>query len=638
MGRGESPEELVVRSMLASIRHRGPDDSGVYMASKVALGNVRLSIIDLEGGRQPICNEDRSLWIVCNGEVFNYVELRSELESRGHAFSTHTDIEVILHLYEERGPECLKELNGQFALAIWDENCSSLFLARDRLGVRPLFYTINNGTLVFGSEIKAIACHPSVKLSINPTALGQIFTFWSALPAVSLFSGIQEVPSGCYLSVNDGQCKIQRYWEMDFPDIIQLSTNDNGEQNEDDLLESFRELLIDAVRLRLRADVPVGAYLSGGLDSSVISHIIRQYGSSRLDTFSIAFDDSTFDENGFQRQMAKHLETDHQVVQAAHADIGKAFPEVIWHTETPVLRTAPVPMFLLSQLVRDSHYKVVLTGEGADEFFAGYDIFKEAKIRRYWARQPTSKRRPRLFDRLYKDIPRFSETSSNFSSAFFKAGMTDLDSPYYSHSIRWRNTQRIQRFFSRELRHELSGNGYEAIRFPPEFRNWGPLEQSQYLEVTTFLSPYLLSSQGDRVAMAHSVEGRYPFLDYRVVEFCNRLPANMKLRGLRDKYLLRKLAKRWLPEEIWKRPKRPYRAPVHKCFFNDQTPDYVQEALSPEALKDSGLFDAGMVNGLVQKIKQGVGISETEDMALTGIISTQLVYKMFVATNCTNVS
>jgi asparagine synthase (glutamine-hydrolysing) len=632
-GKGDVPDELQLRCMLASIRHRGPDDCGIYLAPTVALGSVRLSIIDLEGGRQPICNEDKSLWIVFNGEIFNYVELRAELESRGHRFSTHTDTEVILHLFEESGPECLRQLNGQFAFALWNERDSSLFLARDRLGVRPLFYTNNNGVLIFGSEVKAIACHPSVKLEIDPVALNQVFTYWSAISPMSVFRGIRELSPGSYLTASQGQCTVKKYWEMDFPCGNKSPSDWIAESSEDAVLESFRELLVDAVKIRLRADVPVGAYLSGGLDSSVIAYIIRHYGSTHLDTFSVSFDDNTFDESVFQKQMAGYLGTDHQVVHARYSDIGKAFPEVIWHTETPVLRTAPAPMFLLSQLVQENRYKVVLTGEGADEFLAGYDIFKEAKIRRYWARQPTSNLRPRLFSRIYKDIPRISQSASGFTSAFFKVGLTDLNSPYYSHAIRWNNSRRTRRFFSREFIHELpevSASGFEALAVPPEFSSWGPLEQSQYWETTTFLSPYLLSSQGDRVAMAHSIEGRYPFLDHRVVEFCNRLPAHFKLRGLMDKYLLRNLAKPWLPAEIRKRPKRPYRAPVHRSFFSGQTGDYVHDVLSPDSIKDSQFFDSEAVIRLVRKIEQGMAIGETEDMALTGIISTQLLYRQFV--------
>ncbi|MFH0878729.1 MAG: asparagine synthase (glutamine-hydrolyzing), partial [Lentisphaerota bacterium] len=392
-------EQGTLRQMLEMIRHRGPDGFGIYRGEHAALGSARLSIIDLSGGDQPIGNEDGSQWIVFNGEIFNYVELRPQLEAHGHRFSTNTDTEVILHLYEEYGHNCLNYLNGQFAIAIWDMRKQSLFLARDRFGVRPLFYTVHDGRLIFGSEIKAILAHPGMRAEIDPIALNQIFTFWSALSPRSVFRDIIEIPPGHYLQAQDGAFTLHPYWSLD------LMPESSSERPPQDYLDELESLLIDATRIRLRADVPVGAYLSGGLDSSTTTAIIRKYTNARLDTFSISFTDSPeFDESQFQRQMANYLGTDHQVVECNHADIGRVFPDVVWHTETPVLRTSPAPMFLLSKLVNDCHFKVVVTGEGADEFLAGYDIFKEAQVRRFWARDPDSQRRPLLLRRLYPDI------------------------------------------------------------------------------------------------------------------------------------------------------------------------------------------------------------------------------------------
>jgi asparagine synthase (glutamine-hydrolysing) len=297
------------------------------------------------------------------------------------------------------------------------------------------------------------------------------------------------------------------------------------------------------------------------------------------------------------------------------------------------MRTAPAPMFLLSKLVQNSGLKVVLTGEGADEFLAGYDIFKEAKIRRFWAREPESKWRPMLLNRLYGDIPDFIRTNNSFLSGFFREDLLQIDSPVYSHAIRWRNNRRACRFFSDETRHRIGQQATKLIdeQLDPDFRKWDGLARAQYLEAKIFLSQYLLSSQGDRVAMAHSIEGRYPFLDYRVVEFCNRLPSNLKLRGLSDKYLLRKLGQRWLPPEICRRPKRPYRAPIHRSFFPKPALDYVRELLSPERIKRTGLFTPAAVTHLVRKIEEAHPIGQTDDMALVGIISTQLLHDQFVS-------
>ena len=621
------PLEVAMRRMLGMMRHRGPDEFGIYLADQVALGSARLSIIDLSGGQQPIANEDASLWIVFNGEIFNYKELRVDLEAQGHRFATNTDTEVVLHLYEEHGPECLRLLNGQFAIAIWNEHDRSLFLARDRVGVRPLFYTQTGGRLIFASEIKSILANPQVKAEMDPVAVDQIFTFWSCLSPRSCFRGIVEVPPGHYLMAQAGQVAVKAYWKLEFPDVV-------GERSQADYQEEFHDLLTDATRIRLRADVPVGAYLSGGLDSSTIAAIIRRLGVSRLDTFSIAFSDEQFDESKFQREMTARLGTEHHVVRATHEDIARVFPEVLWHTEVPVMRTAPAPMFLLSKLVHDHGFKVVLTGEGADEFLAGYDIFKEAKIRRFWAQNPGSKWRRLLLKRLYPDISKLNDAGTEYLAAFFGAGLSETGANDYSHAVRWRNNRRTRRFFSRDFTAsivEQRDQEDEEVSYPDGFETWSALGKAQFLEASIFLSQYLLSSQGDRVAMAHSVEGRYPFLDFRVVEFCNRLPAGMKLRGLNDKYLLRQMARKYLPKEISGRRKRPYRAPIHRSFFHAAAPGYVREMLSEQAVTAAGIFNPVAVRQLVARLDQGSSIGETDDMALAGILSTQLVQYQFAS-------
>ena len=616
--------ELVLRQMLGMIRHRGPDEFGIYRDEWVNLGNARLSIVDLSGGQQPISNEDGSLWIVFNGEIFNYQELRPDLERRGHRFKTHCDTEVILHLYEEYGADCLNYLNGQFAIAIWDTRQQRLFIARDRLGVRPLFYTLANGQLIFGSEIKTLLAHPDVSAEIDPSAVSQVFTFWSAQTPNTVFKNIYALPPAHYLMVQRGNLTIQPYWELDF------DTDSRANQSPEEYLEEFEQLLIDATLIRLRADVPVGAYLSGGLDSSTTTALIRKYTQNPLETFSISFSDSEFDESEFQRKMAGVLGTDHQVVYCTHDDIGNVFPEVIWHTETPMLRTAPAPMFLLSNLVRENDFKVVITGEGADEFLGGYDIFKEMVVRRFWAKNPDSNWRHLLLGRLYPEIGRLGGSNARFLTSFFKKQLTETEMPFYSHLIRWSNGARLQRLLLNPPTESPLEQAEKLVPIPEKFQQWSPLAKAQYLEITTFLSPYLLSSQGDRVAMANSVEGRFPFLDYRVVEFCNRLPSKLKLRGLNEKWLLRQLASKYLPADIWQRRKRPYRAPIHRSFFHASTPDYVTDLLSEQALQESGLFNPLAVNQLVQKAQSGLQLSEVDDMAIAGVLSAQLTYHHFV--------
>lgn len=617
-----SPDQI--GRMLAMIRHRGPDEFGIYHDAWAGLGNARLSIIDLRSGQQPIGNENGTLWIVFNGEIFNYIELRPELERRGHRFTTNSDTETVLHLYEDHGPGCLKYLNGQFAFAIWDTRQRRLFLARDRVGIRPLFYTIQNDRLIFGSEIKALLAHPTVQAEIRPEALAQVFTFWSTLAPHTIFRGIRELPPGHYLSLQDGELRIEPYWTLSFAE------GEDSQRTADDTLAEFEQLLIDATLIRLRADVPVGAYLSGGLDSSVTTAIIRKHTRNRLDTFSIAFSDPAYDESDFQRRMAEYLGTDHQVVTCTHADIGRVFPEVIWHTETPTLRTAPAPMFILSQLVHDRDFKVVMTGEGADELLGGYDIFKEMVIRRFWAKNPSSTIRPLLLKRLYPEIGQLNSASAAFLMAFFKRDLTATGSPFYSHAIRWNNAARLQRFL---LNPDVANQHLEEelVPLPRGFSAWSHLGQAQYLEMVTFLSPYLLSSQGDRVAMGHSVEGRFPFLDYRMVEFCGRLPSRYKMRGLREKWLLRQVGRKLLPPEIWTRRKRPYRAPIQRSFFSsDGATAYVQELLSERAIGEAGLFNPQAVGQLARKAASGAQLSEVDDMAVAGILSAQLVHQQFV--------
>lgn len=622
-----------VRGMLAYLRHRGPDQYGIFLDGSLAMGSARLNIIDLAGGQQPIASEDERFWIVYNGEVFNYLELRQSLLERGHRFSTATDTEVVLHLFEDYGPECFKLLNGQFALAIWDTQNRTLCLARDRLGVRPLFYARRNGQLLFASEIKSLLAYDRSLVEIDPVGLDQAFTFWGALAPRTIFRGISELEAGSYLVISDGAMTYHRYWDLAFPSRADGPNAASSARSAEEYLEQLEDRLLQATRLRLRADVPVGTYLSGGLDSSLINALIRASSSAPLRSFSITFQHPQYDESRYQRLMADFLGTNHEILWIQDSDIGRAFPEVIWHTETPLLRTAPVPMFLLSRQVRDLHYKVILTGEGADEFLAGYDLFKEVKIRRFWAQQPESRIRPLLLKRLYQDIPMLAQARGEYLAAFFKDQLSEVEHPFYSHAVRWRNNRRNSRFFTAEIRGQIQRGLFQQehpIDLPRAFSAWGALEKAQYIEARILLSQYLLSSQGDRVMMAHSVEGRFPFLDLEVVEFCSRLPSALKLKGLEEKWLLRRLARKWLPEEICARRKHPYRAPIHRGFFSPHPPDYVGELLSSQRLEESQLFQPRAVSSLVAKIRQGARISETEDMALAGILSTQLLHEQFI--------
>lgn len=622
------PEEATLRAMLGALRHRGPDDAGIYLDERAGLGHVRLSIIDLASGHQPLSNEDGTVWITFNGEIFNYLEIREELLRRGHRFATRSDTEVIVHLYEDLGPDCFSLLNGQFALAIRDLRNDTLLLARDRLGVRPLFYTRQNGRLAFASEIKALLTVPGVPARLRPGALHELFTYWSPVPPATAFEEIVELPPAHHLLIGRAPAEPQRYWQFRFPPGGGPRRAAIPPRQIQDWTEELEFLLSSATRLRLRADVPVGAYLSGGLDSSLIAAFVRRATGQRLRTFSIAFTDPRFDESAHQLQVARHFGADHRVAHAGPAEIGEAFRDVVWHTETPIVRTSPAPMYLLSRLVACNGIKVVLTGEGADEFLAGYDLFKEAAIRRFWARQPGSLLRPALLRRLYPDIPAIAEASPEQLRMFFAGRLDEAGAPAFSHAIRWRNGLRAARFFTAGLRHAAPA---PLPPLPPGFAEWGPLSRAQYLECATFLSPYLLCSQGDRPAMAHSIEGRFPFLDVRVVEFCNALPECVKLRGLREKFLLRQVAARHLPPEVSARPKRPYRAPIHACFTHPATLPWVEELLSESSLRAAGLFEPAAAARLLAHAVSGQPVSETDDMALAGILSATVLHRNFLA-------
>ncbi len=622
---GQPINSKLIYRMLDTIHHRGPDENGVYTNNQIGLGSARLSIIDLVSGKQPISNEDNTIWVVFNGEIYNYIELRSDLEAKGHVFRTQSDTEVLVHLYEERPSDWLLQLNGQFAIALWDQREQALILARDRMGIRPLYYTAKDNYLLFASEVKSLFAHPGIEPEIDPTSLAQIFTFWSTLGSRSSFRNIRSVPPGHFAVIKKGKIIINRYWQLD------MTLNRDVPKSLDEAAEELRWLLSDSIRLRLRSDVPVGSYLSGGLDSSTITALASQQAKTRLKTFSIAFGDKLFDETQHQIRTNEYLDIDNRTIHATLEDIGAAFPQVIAHTETPILRTAPAPMFLLSKMVHENDFKVVLTGEGADEILGGYDIFKEAKIRRFWARQPDSELRPRLLERLY---PYLSTTtfSKAYLKNFFKKNLENTNDTFYSHRLRWQNTARCMNFLSPEIKSEIKG--YDPLAelaetLPAEFNNWEAFAQAQYLEVTVFLSGYLLSSQGDRMGMAHSVEGRYPFLDPRVVDFSVGLPANFKMSGLREKVVLKRAMRDILPYETVNRHKQPYRAPIRSVFFGKKSPAYVKENLSPKKIDETGYFNAKAVSGLSKKCNSTGRVSETEEMALVGILSAQLLNSMW---------
>ena len=614
--------------MVSALHHRGPDGRGALVDGPIGLGHARLSIIDLEGGAQPMGNEDGRIQVVFNGEIFNYLELRQKLLAQGHVFRTASDTEVLLHLYEQHGDDFVSHLNGQFAIALWDGARQRLVLARDRVGIRPLFHARIGGRLVFASEIKALFALPELPRRLDAAALASTFSYWSVLPPGTVFEGVQSLPPGHRMTVDARSTRIERYWDWPYGGDAPPRWSDERWADE------LQALLIDAVRLQLRADVPVGAYLSGGLDSSIITTIVRRHTQTPLRSFSLTFEDAEFDERVHQQALVERLGTAHSSMQASKASIAAAFPRMVWHAEAPVVRTAPAPMMLLADSVRAAGYKVVLTGEGADEAFGGYDLFKEAAIRRFVARAPGSRWCGALLARLYPYLAHSPAAGRAMTQAYFGHRPEVPTSPWFAHTPRSVTTRRILPFFREDWRGRMQAFDPQtalAAQLPPDFARWPPLQRDQYVEAQTLMSGYLLSSQGDRMAMAASIEARYPFLDHRVLEFSCRIPARLKLCGLREKVLLKRAFASQLQESIGARTKQPYRAPDSASFFADgRLRDETAELLDRRSLDDAGLFDPASVNKLVDKCRAGRAIGFGDNMAFVGIVSTMLLHRQFV--------
>jgi asparagine synthase (glutamine-hydrolysing) len=619
------------KRMIESIRHRGPDSIATKIFDATALAHARLAILDISGGAQPMSNEDGTLWITANCEIFNFEELRKELTARGHRFSTKSDTEVILHLYEETGEDCVHKLNGQWSFAIWDTVRKRLFLSRDRHGILPLFYTRTRDRFLFASEVKALFADRDVRRELDTAALGDVFTYWFTLPPQTVFKDVYELPAGHSLTLENGNVRVERYWNLSFvPERREWISRGEEQRYSDELLH----LLSDSVRLRLRADVPVGALLSGGLDSTLTASLGSRLVPGKLDTFSLTFEEQDLDESRYQREAARHLNTQHHEVCCRPDDLGRVFPDVVWHTETPVIRTAPAPMYLLFNAVRQRGCKVVLTGEGADEILGGYDIYKEAKVRKFWAAQPHSRLRPRLLRRLYPYLNKVQSQPDAYLQTFFDIGRANADTHFFSHAPRWSMTSKLKMFLSDAAKANLKPDSrFESLHrlLPSAYADWDWFARAQYLEAAYLLPGFILSSQSDRMAMGHAVESRYPFLDHRLVEFAGRLPASLKIKVLKEKYLLKHCARPFVPRSVVTRTKQPYRAPEGYSFFRNKGQSWFSDMMSEEAIRRAGIFQPGRVQKLVQKFRENRAAGTRDNMALVGILSTQLLAHHFVS-------
>jgi asparagine synthase (glutamine-hydrolysing) len=618
--------------MLAALEHRGPDEYGTYVDNDAALGTARLSIIDVEEGHQPIRDEATGVVIVFNGEIFNYIELREELVKAGWTFRTQSDTEVVLALYLQRGDSFPELLNGQFAIALWDPRRRALVLARDRFGICPLFYHQQGTFFAFGSELKAILTMERVPRRLNLKALDQIFTFWTTVAGATPIDGIAELAPGSLLVYRDATTTIQSYWHWPFP-----GGRESDVQTFEASKDGFVERLSRAVEIRLRADVEVASYLSGGIDSSAIVAMATRFRPSGLRTYSVGFAEESYDERPHQQIVARHFETCHTSVVCDDRDIEERFERVILHAEAPIFRTAPAPLHLLSERVRNDGIKVVLTGEGSDEILLGYDIFREVKIRRFWSRRPHSTARPQLLKRLYAYLPQFRDPRfAALAIESFRPWLVS-DSPFYSHLVRWANNAANKVYFSDDVHRALSG--YDAlddlrVSLPAAYFDADDVDRAQYLELTTLLRGYLLAAQGDRMAMAHSVEERFPFLDHELVGFVNRLPRAHKLNGLADKRVLREGMRTCLPASICDRQKFAYQAPEVRPFTTPgvEARPLVEQYLSDDALKRVGVFKPESVRMLLRKTEllDLRRLGTRDNMAFVQALSTQIFHHHFI--------
>jgi len=613
-------DESALLRMAASIRHRGPDGFGLVLDHGAGLVSSRLAIVDLPGGWQPIEAGPGGGLIVYNGEVYNHPELRAELEARGERFATTADTEVVLHLLERDGLPALERLNGQFAFAWWQAEERRLTLVRDRFGVRPLHYALlEDGTIVFGSEAKALFASGEVSAEPDLAGIDDVFTLWGPRAPRTAFRGVSQLPPGGLLVWERGRIVEQRlWWEPAYGRPDRAGSED------------LEELLRDSVRLRLRADVPVGAYLSGGLDSSLITALAQAETEHDLRTFSVAFKDPLYDERAHQEEVARAIGTRHHVLDIGPAEIAGAFPDVVRHAETPLIRTAPVPLFLLSREVRANGVTVVATGEGADELFWGYELFKEVVARELNNSDPEGAEA--IIDQLYPTLgPSDARRGPAMRRFILETGADDA--LLGSHLTRATATGAIKGLYRQEVAERISKTAsLDRLRLalPPAFAGWGSLERAAWLELSTLLEPYLLAAQGDRVAMAHGVEGRYPFLDHRVFAHAAGLPAARKLDGMQDKVALREVGARLLPRGIAARRKQPYRAPEVHPFFAPGAPDWVADSLSATALGETGIWDAKRVDALVRRCRAGRATGMREGMALVAVLSSQLWHRQFV--------
>jgi len=605
-----------IKRMCDVIRHRGPDDEGRFVQHNVGIGMRRLSIIDLSTGAQPIFNEDHSLAIVFNGEIYNHQDLRVELSAKGHRFQTKTDTEAIIHAYEEWGVDCVKKLNGMFGFAVWDDRQQRLFLARDRIGIKPLYYYLDQNQLVFGSELKSIIQINSVPREIEPKALDTFLTFEYIPSPYSIFKDVFKLPPGHWMIYQNGEAKIQPYWQLEYQ---------KSEMSEQQLLQRFDELLQDAVNIRLMSDVPLGAFLSGGLDSSSIVAMMRRKSGNAVKSFSIGFDDPTYNELPYARAVASHFDTEH-FEEIITPDVGRLTQKILWMLDEPFGDFSVFPTYLVSEMAR-KNVTVVLSGDGGDELLAGYDTYMAQKVAQHYARLPAFLRKG-LVEPIVNALPPTTMKKGFINKA--KRFVEGARLPGHLQHVRWMIfLQGAEKNMLYSADFAASLNGYNSTGFIEEYfrrsSSSDPLDQQEYVDIKSYLVDDILVKV-DRMSMANSLEARVPFLDHRFVEFAASIPSGLRLNGKRTKHILKKALQRELPMQIIERGKEGFSIPI-KNWIKNELKSMMLDSLSEANVRDKGFFEPRYVNRLVNEHITG---SENHSHRLWALMVFHMWYDLYM--------
>jgi asparagine synthase (glutamine-hydrolysing) len=585
-GKAKKVDEGVLGRMTERLVHRGPDSSGQFLAQNIGLGFRRLSLIDLSGGDQPLYNEDKSLVLICNGEIYNYRELRDELINKGHSFSTRSDVEVLLHLYEDCGLDLLHKINGQFAFALYDMKQRSLLLARDQFGINPLYYANVDGHFVFSSEVKGILEFPAVRREVDLTGLDQVLTFPGLISPRTMFKGISSLPAGHYLLLKGEPVYLQEYWDLDYP-TIQESQDIKPEQYYADKL---KEALTRSVKSRLHADVPVGFYLSGGLDSSMIAALIGEVSpDTERHSFSITFTDRELCESRYQKLMSRHLGSIHHEIEFDWHEISHRLKQAVYHSESPLKETYNTASLALSEHARSHDTLAILTGEGADELFAGYVGYR--------------------FDQLSRQRHQSCDLHEVMENEMRLKLWNDRDLFYEKDYYNYADTKKA--LYSEYAAHQF--NEFDCLQFAlvnkDKLRDRHYIHQRSYLDFKLRMADHLLSDHGDRMALANSIEARYPFLDLEVVKAATEIPPDLQLKGMVEKYILRMAAENLVPKEILEREKYAFLAPGSPYLLS-QNIEWINDLLSFDRIKREGYFNPATIERLKNRYtKKGFALN-----------------------------